>query len=55
MILDLLTMFFLIGGFALLWWNLRSRRDVIVTRDEQQSGDYERKRTGASAKQDTPF
>jgi hypothetical protein len=51
MILDLLTMFFLIGGFALLWWNLRSRRGVIVTRDEQQSG----KRTEASAKQDTPF
>jgi hypothetical protein len=48
MILDLLTMFFLIGGLALLWWDLRSRRDVMVTRGKQQPGNYERERTEAS-------
>jgi hypothetical protein len=38
MILDLLTMFFLAGGVVLLWLNLRTGRDVIVTRDELQRG-----------------
>jgi hypothetical protein len=42
MILDLLTIFFLIGGSTLLWLNLRTRRDVIVTRDDQQRVNLER-------------
>ena len=42
MILDLLTILFLVGGLALLWVNLRTGRDVIVTGDEQQRDNRER-------------
>ena len=51
MILDLLTIFFLVGGLALLWLNLRTGRDVIVTRDEQQRDNHERE---LPRKQETP-
>jgi len=31
MLLDFLTVFFLVSGSLLLWWNLRRRADVVVT------------------------
>jgi hypothetical protein len=52
MILDLLTIFFLAGGIALLWLNLRTGRDVIVTHDEQQRDNHERE---LPRKQETPL
>jgi hypothetical protein len=52
MILDLLTILFLVGGLALLWVNLRTGRDVIVTGDEQQRDNHERE---LPRKQETPI
>ena len=40
MIIDLLTILFVIAGVALLWSNSRSERDVIVTRDERGARDF---------------
>ena len=37
--LDLLTIVCLVGGCVLLWFNLRPRRDVIITRCPGQTED----------------
>jgi len=39
MIIDLLTILFIIGGLALLWSNSRSDRDVVVTPDQREPED----------------
>jgi hypothetical protein len=39
LLLDFLTVFFIVAGFFLLWLNLRPRRaDVVITPVEQRPG-----------------
>ena len=42
MLLDLLTVFFIVAGFALLWLNFRPKRPIVVTNADTQSTTSER-------------